>query len=354
MLDVLYGPNDTRRNLYVSVVPFARTINIGTANSAMLDTSSMPAGWSQAAWSGCVEARRNGEDITETSPATPQGRFRPYFWPSTYRQVGTYPANCSDSARAYASLNGTRWCRGDNDYSTTSATIPQSHLDTNPHYRSLRDDGAPQPYFGPNTLCAQNSILPLTASKAAVLQHVNAITAPGRSGGTTVVTGMQGGWFTLSPDWRGWWPSTNPAGTPALHNTRHMRKAVVLLSDGDNNWQGATSVYPSIRGNELFYNAYGRLADNRLPITLSTNYNTTASRADAALDTRWSTVCTAMKNRGIAVYVIGFGVASSAHRTLLRNCATAPNYYFESPTTSALQATFRKVANRLAGLRLAE
>jgi hypothetical protein len=66
------------------------------------------------------------------------------------------------------------------------------------------------------------------------------------------------------------------------YDARNMRKVLVLLSDGDNNWQGDTSVAPMRGGNELFYNAYGRLSQNRLPITPSSSYSTTASRADAA------------------------------------------------------------------------
>jgi hypothetical protein len=133
-----------------------------------------------------------------------------------------------------------------------------------------------------------------------------------------------------------------------------MRKVLVLLSDGDNNWQGDTSVAPMRGGNELFYNAYGRLSQNRLPITPSSSYSTTASRADAALDTRFASLCASVKNSGITVYVIGFEVANSTHRNLLRNCASSADHYFESPTTAQLQTIFGQIANRIASLRLVQ
>jgi Flp pilus assembly protein TadG len=362
LLDILYGAADTQPNFYVSVVPFARTINIGTGNAGWLNTTGLPTagptGWSLARWSGCVEARQGGHDITEANPAA--APFRPYFWQDTYRQHGTAPTNCQAS-QAYLPVGGVSYCMADNDWGATALELTR-----NPHWRDYlergrapADAGAPAPirYVGPNALCAQNPILPLTASKTTVLQSVDAIVAPGRSGGTTVVAGMQGAWFTLSPQWQGYWntpPGPGGAALPLAYGTRNMRKAVVLLSDGDNNWLGTPQVLPSRSGNELFYNAYGRLADNRLPITPAGNYSTTSTRADAALDTRFSTVCEAMKQQGIIVYVIGFEVAQPAHRALLQGCATSTQHYFESPNASTLQTVFRQIGNQLSSLRLTE
>ncbi len=369
MLDVLYGGSDTRPSFYVSLVPFARTINIGPQNTNWLDTSGLPinptTGWRADRWSGCVEARQGGHDITEANPAA--APFRPYFYPNSYQQHGRYwgsnpprgETNRCTSSQAYdADASGAHWCMGDNDW-----TAPSAHLQQNLFWKSLRSDNAPAnagipgvSYFGPNMLCALNPIQPLTASRTQVQAALDLINAPGRSGGTTVVTGMQGGWFTLSPQWQGFWPTPAGATTPVptAYGTRNMRKVLVLLSDGDNNWQGDTSVAPMRNGDELFYNAYGRLSNNRLPITPSTNYNTTASRADAALDTRWSTLCTAVKNAGITVYVIGFEVANSTHRNLLRNCASSTQHYFESPTASQLQSVFGQIASQIATLRLTQ
>lgn len=358
MLDVLYGSRDTQRNLWVSLVPFARTINIGTTTAArnLLNTTTpaMPTGWDIDRWGGCVEARLDGQDVTDAGPATLSGKFRPFFWRDTYQQVGSVAGGQCTNSRAYAAVSGTRWCRGDNDWGLVG-TANASQLDTNTHFTALRDAGLATP-FSPNTLCATNPVMPLTASKASVLTAVDAVTAPGRSGGTTIPVGLHGGWLTLSPNWRGFWPGGDVT-LPLDYNTRNMRKVVVLLSDGDNNWQGATAVLPSYNGNELFYNAYGRVADGRLSITPSSTYSTTASRADAALDSRTAAICTAMKaNPGpnITIYVIGFEVANNTHRNLLRNCASSTNHYFESPSASDLQATFRRVGSMLASLRLSE
>ena len=382
LLDILYAGRDTQLNLWVSVVPFARTINIGTTNSAMLDTSNMPAGWNLANWSGCVEARTGGNDITGAAP-TGTGRFRPYYWPSTYQQVGTRTVDsrgretgrCTD-ANAYAAIGGVRYCHGDNDWNT--GTLSQSALNGNYMYNYLRNNqGLPEAQSrGPNLLCALTPIQPLTASRATVNAAINAIQAPIRSGGTTTPVGLQGAWYTLSPAWQGYWQNPNASipDTPALplpYNTRYMRKVVVMLTDGDDNWQGAyqsatdvtcgstsKSVCSSASGTELLYNAYGR-------VTTTTGWNArfpsatinpvSQANADPRLSARFAAICSAMKAAGtdIIIYIIGFEVAS-ADRSRLQACATSTAHYFESPTASDLQRIFEQIGTQLASLRLAE
>ena len=167
-----------------------------------------------------------------------------------------------------------------------------------------------------------------------------------------------------------------------------MKKVVVMLTDGDDNWfpavgtnwqstsqsicgsTGSTrSVCSSLTGQELMYNAYGRVT-NKFNAASST-YNafaTTAgvaqispidqAHADPALGTRFTAVCNAMKSGGgtagsIVVYIIGFEVAS-ADKPRLQACASSAADYIDSPTAANLQSAFTQVANQLASLRLAE
>lgn len=368
MLDSLYNGRDVQPNLWVSVVPFARTVNIGTQNDHMLDTSATPAGWSLAAWSGCVEARLNGHDTTDAAPTGP-ARFRPYFWPSTFRQVGTVAGGRCTAGNAYPQdASGNRFCHGDNDWGTGTNQPTQTDLDRNAHYMTMRNAGMTHAQsVGPNLLCAQTPIQPLTASRTAVNDSLAAITAPVRSGGTTTSVGLHGAWYTLSPNWQGFWqnPNTTIRDTPSLplpYNTPNMRKVVVMLTDGDNNWQGpygascgssSGSVCASATGTELMYNAYGRVAQYNARFPAARIDPVTQGNADTRLDQRFSAVCEAMKAspHNITVYVIGFEV-SSAHRARLQSCASSPQHYFETPNAAQLQATFRQIANQLTSVRL--
>jgi Flp pilus assembly protein TadG len=370
MLDVLYGGRETQQNLYVSVVPFARTINIGNGNSAMLDTSGMPPGWNLNAWSGCVEARRNGHDATDAAP-TGAARFRPYFWASTYRQVGTVASRRCVSGNAYpGSSNANRFCHGDNDWPTNAGAPTQSQLNANEMYDTLRDAGMTHAEsVGPNLLCAMTPIQPLTARRSQVNAALASIVAPFRSGGTTTAVGLQGAWYTLSPNWQGFWQDPNAGlpnqpNLPLPYNTPNMRKVAVILTDGDNNWQapyGAAcgssddGVCASATDTELTYNAYGRVADYNARFPGARINPVTQANADARLDERFAAVCEAMKApaSGITVYVIGFQVAS-AHRARLQNCASSPAHYLESPNASQLQAVFRQVGAQLASVRITD
>jgi Flp pilus assembly protein TadG len=383
LLNVLYAGQERQQNLWVSVVPFARTINIGTGNTHMLNTTNpaMPAGWSLAGWSGCVEARLNGHDTTDAAPTTDATRFRPYFWPTTFRQVGQVGGSSGITARcttanAYpGSVTAQRFCHGDNDWTVNGVGPSQTDLNGNYMYSFLRGLGMTHAEAqGPNLLCAQTPIQPLTANRTAVNAAIAAITAPVRSGGTTTAVGLQGAWYTLSPNWQGLWQNPNAGipNTPNLplpYNTPNMRKVAIILTDGDNNWQAAygensatcgssnRSVCSSATGTELIYNAYGRVATGtnsynaRFPTATISPVSQT--NADNRLDARFSATCTAMKNAGIIIYVIGFEVAS-AQRTLLRNCATSANHYLESPTAATLSSVFQQVGNQLAGLRVTD
>jgi hypothetical protein len=177
------------------------------------------------------------------------------------------------------------------------------------------------------------------------------------SGGATIATGLHAGWLALSPNWRGAWPGGD-ARHPLDYGTPNLRKAVLLIANGDNDWQGSVATNPGASGEELFYNAYGRLADQLLPVaTVPGDLATTAARADAALDQRLLTLCAAMKQppAAIVIHVIGVGVTRDEHRALLRACASSPDHYLEMGGTAAadtVAAVFDAVGARLAGMML--
>lgn len=445
LLDILYGADDTKRNMWVSIVPFARTINIGTANRSLLDTRNMPASWNTFGdqWAGCVEARRGGHDVTDAAPTTDALRFPPYYWDTTFRQVGwvngdvpnsvvTLPRNAANwqavtgaagydgnglcsSSEAYGAVAmdlfatanansrtrfNVRFCRGANDWRDLSNTANPTAIRTlststgnaayNPMFAYLRNEGFSANGFtqtsaaGPNMLCALTPTLPLTASRAAVQARVNAIDAPEKSGGTTVVAGMQGLWYNLSPNWRGQWDgiatSSEHGALPLPYNTRNMMKVAVILTDGDNNWQppyqyNNRTVRDSRQGTnwytDLMYNAYGRRSDYNANVmdidaqgipraaadiaATTSGANQQQANADARLDARFSAICTAMKAEGITVYVVGLEVTQgSAIDTMLANCASSSRTYVRARTAADLPDRFREIANQLVALRLVE
>jgi hypothetical protein len=95
------------------------------------------------------------------------------------------------------------------------------------------------------------------------------------------------------------------------------------------------------------YTAYGWLADKKLGTSDST-------AAVTELNNRLSSVCTAMKNSGIIIYTIAFNGPDETTQTLLRSCASQNAFYFNSPTTAALQSAFKQIGDSLSNLRVSK
>ncbi|NBX02461.1 MAG: VWA domain-containing protein [Alphaproteobacteria bacterium] len=298
LLDALYGGGTTAENLWVGMVPFSQAVNIGTSNSSWLSTNSF--NWGTTSWYGCVDAREaSGLDVTDDPPSV--AKFPQYYWP------------CDTNNKWY----GTNTNR---DNCSTSGTIK---------YKS----GLNTTSLGPNKYCAQ-PITPMTASKSTVINNINSMQAVGN---THIVTGMSWAWRMLSPRWRGVWTgemATNDL--PQDYNTPLMTKVVVLMTDGDNTIDNGS------RG------AYWYLSNGKLGTTNS-------SAAVTQLNTRTTNVCTSMKAQGVVIYTIALGTQiNNTSQTMLRNCASKPEFYFLSPTTSTLNTIFKQIGDSLANLRISQ
>lgn len=122
------------------------------------------------------------------------------------------------------------------------------------------------------------------------------------SGDTRVNIGLMWGWFTLSPKWQGLWDNTK-SGYPAAAGSGD--KALVLMTDGTN--------------------------------TVNPTYD----------DTTTAQLCAAIKNQGITIYTVGFGLKNEINEPLLMSCATKPEYYFYSPTGEDLNRSFKQIADTI-------
>lgn len=376
LISILYGSNESLPNLWVSVVPYTTTVNIGTGNAGWLAAGQRDFGrYAPRSWLGCVEARHlAGNDQNDATPAA--APFNAFFNAST---LGKYTVTSTRAA-----------VPGDNDWAaslTGTFGITEQYQDTRENNNA-----------GPNTACPSTPILPLTAAKTTVLNTIAAVRSTFK-GGTMHSVGLQAGWFTLSPNWRGLWG--NPA-LPLAYGTQFMQKVVVLMTDGMANWNdwaggapGACSdttvnnaarpagspplhpvacpangstgtTYPrnvtvaagapplndgtaSLNPNGD-YSGYGRPLENRLAIAAPL----TIARMTTQLNTRMTNLCGAMKAQGIIIYTITFNLTDATTQALFRNCATAADNYFNSPDQATLRSAFQQIGTQLANLRLVQ
>ena len=189
---------------------------------------------------------------------------------------------------------------------------------------------------GPNAYCIQE-VTPMTNNAAAVVADIDKMTA---GGDTFISTGLAWGWRMLSPKWRGLWGGTMDADSlPKDYATPHMTKAIVLLTDGKNNFAANN------------YTTYDFLSKGRL------NNTTNSTTAYDYLNDKTEELCTQIKAHGINVYVVALdtgGAMDTATRDMLKACATMSSYYFYAPAASDLAGIFGKIGDSLSNLRVSK
>lgn len=158
----------------------------------------------------------------------------------------------------------------------------------------------------PATWCSQSSlaeIMPLTSNWTALNAQIDTMTPVGN---TNVTIGAVWGWATLS---------TAAPFTEAKPPTEpQLKKYMILLTDGDN-------------------------TENRF----TTNGND--------IDARTSLACTGVKNAGISLYTIR---VIDGDATLLKNCASKPEMYYDVKKASELSPIFKAIASEISAVRLTQ
>jgi Flp pilus assembly protein TadG len=246
--------------------------------------------WGPTTWGGCVDAQTSVIDQSDNPPTTTANKLRAYYWPS-------------DSNNTWMTTS-----KGKTTYSSITSTR------------------------GPNAYCSQ-AVTPMTNQKAAILSGINSMVA---NGNTHVNLGAVWGWRMLSPRWRGLWGGTMDANNlPLDYGTENMTKVAIILTDGQNTINNSDRT------------AYWYLSDNKLGTTNGTN-------AVKELDKRTLAVCNAMKAKGIVVYTLLYDLNSTSIASLYTQCASKPDYFFNSPDTATLHNAFQTIGDSLSNLRISQ
>ena len=331
LVTTLYDATADPTKVKIALAPFVTSVNIGSGNMSWIDTtgaaqfngvnfsprtdhltlfSRVP-----RAWKGCVEARPAPYDTEDTppNPAVPDTLFVPYFWPDEPDTSSSYLNRYMNDAVSSGTSNADRQ-RSIVKYGVSSPTIDEDPSDTK----------------GPNKSCG-NEVLPLTSNEQTILDRIAELRA-WANGGTVGSEGLAWGWRLISPG--------EPFTQGAPYNDPEVKKAIVFLTDGENQIVNQTSTH-----NDSDYSSYGYIKVGRLGTTSN------QSVARAAVDAKVATLCNNIKATGIQIYTITFEVSGAA-RPLMEACASSPSQYYDSPSTSQLDAVFRAIANQLSNLRL--
>ena len=145
------------------------------------------------------------------------------------------------------------------------------------------------------------SMLPLSSDWTALNDKIDDMTP---TGNTNVTIGLAHAWQTLASNA----PYNAPAPAPDLD------KVIVLLTDGQN-------------------------TKNRW------------SSSQSSIDSRTQKVCDNIKAQNIRIYTVR---VIDGNATLLKNCATNPDMYYDVDQASELNGVFSSIAQNLANLRIAK
>lgn len=173
--------------------------------------------------------------------------------------------------------------------------------------------GTRYPRRNPNYICPRSFITPLTSDQDALLSKIGTMEANGNTLGNI---GMLWGWRVLSPDF--------PFEEGAAYNDSIWRKAVIMMTDGQNLMHS-------------YYSAYRRTADH----DISSN----------DLNEKFETVCENMKDEGIIIYTVTFTSSINENtKDYYRDCATDSTKYYDAPDQADLIAAFESISRELSNL----
>jgi Flp pilus assembly protein TadG len=184
------------------------------------------------------------------------------------------------------------------DHSTWNGCV-NDRDQNNDAMNTATSSGVSTKYRADQATACSTSMMTLSNDWTALNSKVDAMTP---TGNTNVTIGLQMAWQTISP--------VNPFNAPAP--APDLDKVIILLTDGDN-------------------------TQNRWSSTQS------------VIDARTERVCTNAKADNIKIYTVR---VINGNQTLLKNCATKPEMYYEVTQASQLNNVFSAIAQNLANLRI--
>lgn len=338
LINIAFGDDVAPELLKFALVPFSAAVNVGAGNlnSGWIDTTGASSYHSlnfasavnvfdlydqlqDKTWNGCVQARPAPYDTTDAAPTVTDGDtlWVPYFAPD---EPDYWPAN--EAGYWYANSYA-----GDNEPGS-NLDMAQRQKKTSKYANEWVGSSA-----GPHFNCEIAPITPLTNQKLTVLSAVNSMVA---TGSTVIPTGLAWGWRVLSP--------TAPFTQGAAYTDDTYTKVIVLLTDGVND-VGTSGQQALPNPNLSWYSGYGYVEQGRLGAT-------DMAGAHAELDARTARLCQNIKDTGIIIYTITFQLADGPIKTLMQNCASEPDNYFDSPDNATLKEHFQTIGKELRNLRI--
>jgi len=353
-VDILFSQDDAAEYVKVGLVPFAAAVRVNVPSDTWwLDTSGASSVHGEnldlggktlfelyedigETWEGCLRARPAPYDTTDAAPndGNPHTLWVPFFAPDEPDSGGYSNSYLVDDPRNELP-----------DDMTAEAMQRDITKYTSPDWRTTSG--------GPEDLCADRPILPLTNNPDTLRTQINLLNADGN---TVIPAGLAWGWRLVSP---------GEPFTAAEYTDQKVIKAIVLLTDGSNIVSQGSNGH-----NESRFSAYGYAGQPVPPGSTTGNLGpTSGSGAHYALDKKLVDfpddgddtpgLCDNIKadmdddtsDQDIIIFTISFQ-ANTYIQGIMEDCATDANKSYKS--NDDLTKVFEQIAVGLNQLRLME
>ena len=195
---------------------------------------------------------------------------------------------------------------------------------------------------GPNRDCPA-AILSTTDQRTDIETYMDNLTAYGN---TNSAHGAVWGWRLLSPG--------APFDSEIAYDDDQWQKAVVIMTDGENFVSDENTHWDSKM------TAYGYSIEERMGSGVDRPHRGGAGfdsdRMADQIDEKLLRICYRMKQEGILVYTIVFGLNDTNTEKVFKACATEPSepYYYKAPSGDQLEDAFGSIAADLVNLHISQ
>ncbi|MCC7304796.1 MAG: pilus assembly protein [Alphaproteobacteria bacterium] len=360
-INILFERAQDPDDIKIGIVPYSNSVRIGRYGLGQNPDGStyadgdvfvnLPSGvsyttdHSNASWYGCVVEH---EATNYNSAATHVTNSKGQLWSTA---TGANSSKC-------VTVSGTKYCRGHgwDPAISTNDTYPDDVLDdyegpwdiyafgkvissgqtcgtsggySNSRCSSCSGGGSTcnQTYCycwksdsneGINDGCPYAYVVPLTSDQDALLEAVDPddpnVMYP--HGNTLGNIGMVWGYRMISPE--------PPFEEGADWDNQYWRKAIVMMTDGDNTENGT-------------YSSYWFTNKNNMTVT--------------KFNQRFAETCEELKEKGVLIYTVTFTSAiNDTTKDYYRNCATSEDQYYDAPTQEELIDVFEQISRELSNI----
>jgi hypothetical protein len=350
LVDILFGDEETLKNLHISVVPYDMVVQIGTGRAGWMQDvplqpyQTIPQVTSKGKYERLVAKNNKGfaanretladinlrkftcgtfytlcdpNAIQSTWVCPPDGQHLtgytyvgedafPVYEPCVPGSVHNVNFTCAslrgtDNVIYPVTLNDFSCLdNGLNDVDDTPPTQGEQYKFRLPNENANLDGNTNSGPGDPNWQKWNGFLAPMKFAMNDKAQVKAALDSMTLAGYTDISVGLMWGWFTLSEKWTGLWDAGKP-NAPFKSGGKNI-KQMVLMTDGWNNVG---------------------------------NYET----VDA--------LCTKIKAQNITIYTIGLGAPGGYNKDSLIQCASQPTYFFAAPSAEDLRLAFRRISDNI-------